>query len=243
MIDSIGGQAEYGKESNINPTLRAANTGAVAFSAEKPPVYCLQGNGIDRADTAGCNGKGWREDESYTLNTVDRPAVAYAAGLNRSQVSPTLIARMHSTVGTTQDNLIVSDPERYIVRRLTPTECARLQGFPDRWGDIEPKERLTDEDLSFWKDVRNTHAAINGRAVRDYTEKQMLNWYNKLHTDSAEYKMWGNGIALPPALYCMQGMHDALMEEELTHGKQTANRYAGARHAERRTAPSHQPTI
>lgn len=40
-------------------------------------VICLQGNGIDRADTAGCNGKGWREDVSYTLNTIDRPAVAY----------------------------------------------------------------------------------------------------------------------------------------------------------------------
>lgn len=38
-------------------------------------VYCLQGNGIDRADTAGCNGKGWREDEAYTLNTIDRHAV------------------------------------------------------------------------------------------------------------------------------------------------------------------------
>ena len=38
-------------------------------------AYCLQGNGIDRADTAGCNGKGWREDESYTLNTIDRHAV------------------------------------------------------------------------------------------------------------------------------------------------------------------------
>jgi hypothetical protein len=38
-------------------------------------VYCLQGNGIDRADTAGCNGRGWREDQSYTLNTIDRPAV------------------------------------------------------------------------------------------------------------------------------------------------------------------------
>ena len=46
---------------------------------EKSPVYCLQGNGIDRADTAGCNGKGWREDVCYTLNTIDRPAVSYDA--------------------------------------------------------------------------------------------------------------------------------------------------------------------
>lgn len=44
---------------------------------ESMPVYCLQGNGIDRAETAGCNGKGWKEDISYTLNTIDRPAVAY----------------------------------------------------------------------------------------------------------------------------------------------------------------------
>lgn len=42
----------------------------------QPLVICLQGNGIDRADTAGCNGKGWTEDVSYTLNTIDRHAVA-----------------------------------------------------------------------------------------------------------------------------------------------------------------------
>ena len=98
----------------------------------------------------------------------------------------------------------------YIVRRLTPTECARLQGFADRWGEIDQKDDFTDEEFQFWLDVRNTHAAINGKTVKDYTETQMLNWYNKLHTDSAEYKMWGNGIALPPALYCMQGITYAL---------------------------------
>ena len=71
-------------------------------------------------------------------------------------------------------------------------------------------DQLTPEEYAFWLEVRNTHAAINGKAVKEYTEKQMLTWYNKLHTDSAEYKMWGNGIALPPALYCMQGIADAL---------------------------------
>ena len=101
---------------------------------------------------------------------------------------------------------------RYIVRRLTPTECARLQGFADRWGDIDRKDSFTDEEYRFWLDVRNTHAAINGKATKEYTKDQMLTWYNKLGTDSAEYKMWGNGIALPPALYCMQGMSDALCE-------------------------------
>lgn len=99
---------------------------------------------------------------------------------------------------------------RYIVRRLTPTECARLQGFPDSWGHIKQKETLTDEEYSFWLEVRNIHAAINGKAVKEYNVQQMLTWYNKLWTDSAEYKMWGNGIALPPALYCMQGIVIAL---------------------------------
>ena len=106
-------------------------------------------------------------------------------------------------------------PYLYIVRRLTPTECARLQGFADGWGDIDTKDSFTPEEYRFWLDVRNTHAAINGKVVKEYTEHQMLTWYNKLHTDSAEYKMWGNGIALPPALYCMQGIASALMEQEL----------------------------
>lgn len=103
---------------------------------------------------------------------------------------------------------------RRIVRRLTPTECARLQGFADRWGDIDKKDSFTDEEYRFWMDVRNTHAAINGKTVKEYTKAQMLTWYNKLHTDGAEYKMWGNGIALPPALYCMQGIVEAEEDEE-----------------------------
>ena len=102
----------------------------------------------------------------------------------------------------------------YIVRRLTPTECARLQGFADRWGNTDPKSDLTDEEYRFWLEVRNTHAAINGKAVKDYDKKQMLTWYNKLHTDSAEYKLWGNGIALPTALYVIQGISETTKGEK-----------------------------
>ena len=120
--------------------------------------------------------------------------------------SPTLLARQYK-----DPHLVTYDQaNRYIVRRLTPTECARLQGFPDRWGDIEDKTDFSDEEYAFWTEVRCTHAIINGRGSKTYGKKQMLTWYNKLHTDSAEYKMWGNGIALPPALYCMQGMAEAL---------------------------------
>lgn len=99
---------------------------------------------------------------------------------------------------------------RYIVRRLTPTECARLQGFPSWWGIVNPVENLTDEDYAFWLNVRNTYAEINGKGTKEYTREQMLAWYNKLHSDSAEYKMWGNGIALPNALYVMQGIAEVV---------------------------------
>ena len=71
-------------------------------------IFCLQGNGIDRADTAGCNGKGWREDACYTLNTIDRPAVCAEVSCmtpwdaqsqrvyDGNGVSPTLSSRENS---------------------------------------------------------------------------------------------------------------------------------------------------
>ena len=43
-------------------------------------IYAMQGNGIDRADTADFNGCGWREDVCYTLNTIDRPAICFKPG-------------------------------------------------------------------------------------------------------------------------------------------------------------------
>lgn len=173
-------------------------------------VYCLQGNGIDRADTAGCNGKGVCEDKCYTLNTIDRHAVCFPQQAYNKFIQEDIGATLKASGGTYgggSENLVV---KKYIVRRLTPTECARLQGFPSWWGIVNPVENLTDEDYAFWLDVRNTYAEINGKATKEYTREQMLAWYNKLHSDSAEYKMWGNGIALPNALYVMQGIAEVV---------------------------------
>lgn len=204
---------------------RKGSAEAVERSAYGPreTVICLQGNGIDRADTAGCNGRGWRENVSYTLNTIDRPAVValdmtHACDVIRQcgEIVPSLQARMGTggnqvplvfgigngqaceaasmaaekaqTLNTMHDPQAVfcpkiakaikasgRDPHRedaatYItgkatVRRLTPLECERLQGFPDCWTDIG---EWTDDD---------------GR-----THKQ---------SDSPRYKALGNSIALP----------------------------------------------
>lgn len=220
-------------------------------------VYCLQGNGIDRAETAGCNGKGWSDGGvSYTLNTIDRPAVVcfapegnHCGAYREDRTSATLQTKYHYGSGGDAALIVLNDqggkvmdvsdksitlraqehghqpivvydargngnggvcptltgdhenritdytaiavsigngqlhqmnmepiarpldcmhdqqailtegkpPRKYIVRRLTPTECGRLQGFPDGWCD-----------------------GAEG-------------------SDSAIYKMWGNGIALPCA--------------------------------------------
>ena len=98
----------------------------------------------------------------------------------------------------------------YTVRRLTPTECARLQGFPDWWASLPQLEDMTDEAFAFWQEVRTTYAAINGKAYKPVKKAQMVKWYNNLHTDSAEYKMWGNGVALPCVLYVMEGVEKYL---------------------------------
>ncbi len=75
------------------------------------------------------------------------------------------------------------------------------------------KESLADEEFDFWLEVKQTYETINGRKPKDYTREQILKWYNKLHTNGAEYKMWGNGVALPPTLYVMQGICDVLNDE------------------------------
>jgi site-specific DNA-cytosine methylase len=110
-------------------------------------------------------------------------------------------------------NLVVTGAPEYSIRRLTPLECCRLQGFPDGWGEIDHKESMTPEEVEFWREVRRTHAEIEGRTVKEWTEDQILRWYNGLHTDAAEYKMWGNGIALPCARYVMEGIALELEKE------------------------------
>ena len=206
---AIGGVDRYNQSflSGLAQTLRASGGGDCIPTVLAPvAVYCHQGNGIDRADTAGCNGKGWKEDTSYTLNTIDKPAVvcahkSYAEFKDESTLST--LKATGGNYGGGSENIVVKN---YIVRRLTPTECARLQGFPDWWGEIPKKDNLTDGEHAFWLNVRNTYAKINNETTKEYSKAQMLSWYNKLHSDSAEYKMWGNGIALPNALYVMQGI-------------------------------------
>lgn len=115
-------------------------------------------------------------------------------------------------------------PPRYIVRRLMPMECGRLQGFPDGWGEIEqlPPD-MPEETAAFWRQVYTTDCAIKGKkpqkAILTNTAR-LAAWHNGLHTDSAEYKMWGNGMALPNALFFVQR---AVARVAIDTGKGAAN--------------------
>ena len=94
----------------------------------------------------------------------------------------------------------------YAVRRLTPTECARLQGFPDWWCSNLETPEPTDEEIRFWMDVFETHRKVMGTAKKARTRNQIVKWLKNPHTDSAEYKMWGNGVALPCVFFVLAGI-------------------------------------
>ncbi len=235
-VDREAKQNGMGVSKDVAHTLNATDRHVTAFSMQSFGDYkeSDQASGLKARDYKDATdlvieqngfqntGQGWWNDEEIaaTLRTpcggdstkanviVSREEVFGVDCRNMNEypeLYPTLQAKPN---GGQSLNFSGAVRVRYIVRRLTPTECARLQGFADRWGDIDLKEDFTDEEYRFWLDVRNTHATINGKMVKDYTKAQMLKWYNKLGTDSAEYKMWGNGLALPPTLYVMQGIYD-----------------------------------
>lgn len=110
------------------------------------------------------------------------------------------------------DRLVIYNPEAqpapvtYTVRRLTPTECARLQGFPDWWCRDLGTEDPTGEELAFWADVFETHRKIVTHAKKPKTEKQIRKWLADPYTDSAEYRIWGNGICLANAFFVLAGI-------------------------------------
>lgn len=110
--------------------------------------------------------------------------------------SPTLVATDY------KDPPLIN--QGYTVRRLTPTECARLQGFPDWWCSDLATPEPTAEEIEFWRNVFETHRKIMGTSKKAKTDKQIVKWLKDPHTDSAEYKMWGNGVALPCVQWIMQ---------------------------------------
>ena len=105
-----------------------------------------------------------------------------------------------------KDPPLINASREYSVRRLTPTECARLQGFPDWWCDDLAISDPTDADIVFWTEVWETHRRIVNPNAKAKSRNQIEKWLKNPHSDAAEYKMWGNGVALPCVVFVLSGI-------------------------------------
>lgn len=139
----------------------------------------------------------------------DPTAVCYGIGRDtfnqgkNAKFAPTFEEELQPTLVAKGPGAIQSG---YTVRRLTPTECARLQGFPDWWCDDLGVAEPTMEDIRYWYDVFETHRRIVGSSTKPKSLKQIAKWLRDPHSDAAEYKMWGNGVALPCVVFVLSGI-------------------------------------
>lgn len=192
------------KESDVMYTLNTIEQHAVVYAIDRESYNC----GQNYARKMGISEDGINS----TLNAQGPSAVAapvYSSSKAsfftsaEEELANTLVATDYKDPPIVND---VGEMPEYIVRRLTPTECARLQGFPDWWcsdlGTAEPIE----EEIKWWSEVFETHRHIMGTSSKPKTENQIIKWLRDPHSDSAEYKMWGNGVALPNVVFVLSGI-------------------------------------
>lgn len=187
-------------EEDVSFTLNATEQHGVAY-------------GIDR--TAYNQGQGAKFNPCIE-SELEPPMVARGPGAVAHPVYSTSKNSYHTTAEEDIVNTLVAtdykDPPTvteepcYIVRRLMPTECARLQGFPDWWCADLGTEKPSGEDVAFWREVFEMHRAVTGSASKPKTDAQIVKWLKEPHADSAEYKLWGNGVALPCVCFVLAGI-------------------------------------
>ena len=215
---SAGGDITYSTIDNllnmrddvrISPALKASDSPNVVVS--KSPTYSMQGTLVGRADKNGPRGMGVREDVSFTLTAMDRHLVSapvYAASHGGYQANFSERAVGALTASDKKDPPHVAVPAQdgeYVIRRFTPVECARLQGFPDWWcSDLETPEP-TDDDMIFWREIFEDHRVAMG-GVKPKTDVQIKKWLQAPYSDGAAYKMWGNGMTLPCVHFVLAGV-------------------------------------
>ncbi len=197
-------EADTSRTLDANGGNPGCNQGGIA-------VVAVQGSMIGREDKNGSQGSGVNEDVSFTLNATDHHAVAYptycmSKNYHFTWAEKELASTLVATDYKEPPAVNVIDEAEYIVRRLTPTECARLQGFPDWWCSGLETAKPTGDDLAFWREVFETHRKATGTSTKPKTDKQIIKWLKNPHSDSAEYKMWGNGVALPNVYFVLSGI-------------------------------------
>jgi len=178
---------------DVSFTLNTADRHAVAFSQEAYDKYVENNTGSSLRASGGMYGGG---SETLVYSTSKNSYHTEA----EENLANALVATDY------KDPPTVAEEPQYIIRRLTPTECARLQGFPDWWCDDLGTENPTEEDIAYWSEVFETHRKIMGTSTKPKTEKQIIKWLKDPYSDAAEYKMLGNGVALPNVCFVLAGI-------------------------------------
>lgn len=181
-----GGKSACNVAENLSPTLTCTHGG------EPCVAY-----GIDRAAfNQGVNAKyDFSIEEELMPTMVAKGANACAYGFYPQMKAESIAfaeEKSNCIVNGTNpgyQNGVVDN--HYIVRRLTPTECARLQGFPDWWCDGLESENPSEEEISWWANVFEMHRKAVGESTKPKTRNQIVRWLKNPHSDTAEYKMWG----------------------------------------------------
>lgn len=201
--DDKNGPRGDGVNEEVSFTLNTVDKHAVVYAIDRESFNC----GQNYARNLGITEDGI----SSTLNAQGPSAVAtptYSSSKAsfftnaEKELANTLVATDYKDPPLINGN----DGIEYTVRRLTPTECARLQGFPDWWCSDLGIKNPTIDDLRTWYDIFETHRKVTGSYSKAKTLKQISKWLKNPHSDSAEYKMWGNGVALPNVCFVLFGI-------------------------------------
>ena len=134
----------------------------------------------------------------HPLAANQHPPLAVCAG--NGQMQNITMKPVSNSLDCMHDQQIVltepaKPPRRYIVRRLTPLECCRLQGYPDGWTENLETVEPTEEEIAFFTEVWTRWANING--TKPKSRAQVIKWLKDPGSDSAEYKAYGNSLAIP----------------------------------------------
>nr|DAH06892.1 MAG TPA: Cytosine specific methyltransferase [Caudoviricetes sp.] len=193
-------------QDNKSAILGCNNDQTVFVTDKVTESYAIQGSMIGRTDENGPNGSGINSNICFTLNTVDKHAV-YTSYQDTIGALCRCDAKEISNQYINQDKCIVDVLEpRYTVRRLTPLECCRLQGFPDYWCDDLGIENPTDTEIREWGEIFETHRKALDQSKKPKSRNQIVKWLKNPHSDSVMYAMWGNGVALPCVFYVLNGI-------------------------------------
>lgn len=191
------------KESETMYTLNCVETHAISYGIGRPAMN--QGYNArfsfqveeEKSPTIVASGAGGIAHPKYSTSKNSHHTVAEKEKAN------TLVASNYKDPPVVND----STPEiEYIVRRLTPQECALLQGMPTWWCDDIGIENPTEEQINWWQNVFETYNKAVGKTCKPKSRKQIEKWLKNPYSDSAAYKMWGNGIASSNALFVLAGI-------------------------------------